>query len=401
MIECKLIEDKKVFDDFVTNSPYAHFQKTSAWGEYRVNYCGDIAYLMGGAFENDALIATALITITHRKGIGRVAYIPFGFCLDYSNKKLIHVFVEAIHKWLKPYKVTCLKVDFNVKRCQHAIDGSVIDGENNEWLTDFLQSIGFKHRGYNYAYDGSWSNRFTLIAPISSERYEKTIQKRLLQGVNRQLKTGMVVRDGTDADLVDFVRAAQSLGNEKNFTAFDQDYFKHYIDAMKPYSIFKVAEMDYQNRVAIYEQELASSKVRKNPELLASIEKRYQEALNDVANGKSKEIMGGAIYMHIGNMLFDPYIYTFKESNEFKAAGCLHIVTAREYVEKGADYLDFIGFAGNTDPNDPYYGLYDFKSKFGSEYVEYIGEFDYVYKKGQYNVDKNLRKLKSWMKHHR
>lgn len=400
MIECKLITDKSLFDTFVENHIYTHYQKTSTWGEYRVNYCGDEAYLMIGAFYEQQLVGTAMVTITKRKGIGKVAYVAQGLCIDYQNKKLVHLLIDAIHRNVKPYKVTCLKMDFNVKRCLHAIDGSVIEGEDNQWLTDFLVSMGFKHRGYGYAYDGSWANRFTLIAPVSKDKYEKTVQKSLMQAVNRQLKTGLIVRDGCDEDLPAFVKAAQALGDKKHFTADNETYFSNYINANKPYSVFKIAEIDYELKAKIFEEELNSSKVRRNPELLASVQRKYEQAVADVNAGKTKEILGGAIYMRIGNMLFDPYTYTFKEHNEFKAAACLHIATSRQYVPMGVDYLDFVGFAGNTDVNDPYYGLYDFKSKFGSEFVEYIGEFDYVYKKNQYNTDKTLRKLKSWIKHH-
>lgn len=400
MIECKLITDKSLFDTFVENHIYTHYQKTSTWGEYRVNYCGDEAYLMIGAFDEQQLVGTAMVTITKRKGIGKVAYVAQGLCIDYQNKKLVHLLIDAIHRNVKPYKVTCLKMDFNVKRCLHAIDGSVIEGEDNQWLTDFLVSMGFKHRGYGYAYDGSWANRFTLIAPVSKDKYEKTVQKSLMQAVNRQLKTGLIVRDGCDEDLPAFVKAAQTLGDKKHFTADNETYFSNYINANKPYSVFKIAEIDYELKAKIFEEELNSSKVRRNPELLASVQRKYEQAVADVNAGKTKEILGGAIYMRIGNMLFDPYTYTFKEHNEFKAAACLHIATSRQYVPMGVEYLDFVGFAGNTDVNDPYYGLYDFKSKFGSEFVEYIGEFDYVYKKNQYNTDKTLRKLKSWIKHH-
>ena len=400
MIECKLITDKSLFDTFVENHIYTHYQKTSTWGEYRVNYCGDEAYLMIGAFDEQQLVGTAMVTITRRKGIGKVAYVAQGLCIDYQNKKLVHLLIDAIHRNVKPYKVTCLKMDFNVKRCLHAIDGSVIEGEDNQWLTDFLVSMGFKHRGYGYAYDGSWANRFTLIAPVSKDKYEKTVQKSLMQAVNRQLKTGLIVRDGCDENLPAFVKAAQALGDKKHFTADNETYFSNYINANKPYSVFKIAEIDYELKAKIFEEELNSSKVRRNPELLASVQRKYEQAVADVNAGKTKEILGGAIYMRIGNMLFDPYTYTFKEHNEFKAAACLHIATSRQYVPMGVDYLDFVGFAGNTDVNDPYYGLYDFKSKFGSEFVEYIGEFDYVYKKNQYNTDKTLRKLKSWIKHH-
>lgn len=398
MIEFKETIDEQRFDEFVAHHPYKHYQKTCAWGKYRVNYGGDISYHCLIAQQDNVIIASALMLITKRKGIGKVAYIPNGPCIDYDDESTVKEAFDSLIKVAKRYNVTSLKVDFNVKRVSHSIDGSVIEGENHENVTDLLTQMGFVHRGYGYAYDGSWANRFTLIAPIGIEKYEKTVQKSLMQAVNRQLKTGVIVRDGTDEDLQKFVDCAQVLGNKKSFTANSVSYFKHYIDALKPYSIFKVVEIDYLKRVDIYQQELQSSTTRKNPQLLASVEKHLQEAINDVNNGKTKDFLGGAIYMKLGDMIYDPYTYTHKDSNLFKAAACLHITCERENVSTGSKYLDFVGFAGNTDPKDPYYGLYDFKSKFNSEFVEYLGEFDYVYDPIRFYGDKFLRKLKKLLK---
>jgi lipid II:glycine glycyltransferase (peptidoglycan interpeptide bridge formation enzyme) len=43
-----------------------------------------------------------------------------------------------------------------------------------------------------------------------------------------------------------------------------------------------------------------------------------------------------------------------------------------------------VGVSGSTDKNDPFYGLYLFKHRFGGDFIEYLGEFDYVFKQGAY-----------------
>ena len=47
---------------------------------------------------------------------------------------------------------------------------------------------------------------------------------------------------------------------------------------------------------------------------------------------------------------------------------------------------DQFGTIGDFNPNNPLLGLHEFKKKFGGNYVEFIGEFDYVIKKGMYFV---------------
>jgi peptidoglycan pentaglycine glycine transferase (the first glycine) len=46
----------------------------------------------------------------------------------------------------------------------------------------------------------------------------------------------------------------------------------------------------------------------------------------------------------------------------------------------GCTMYDFRGISGDRSPENHLYGLYRFKRGFTGEFVEYIGEFDYVIK---------------------
>ena len=39
---------------------------------------------------------------------------------------------------------------------------------------------------------------------------------------------------------------------------------------------------------------------------------------------------------------------------------------------------DQFGTIGDLSPNNPRLGLHEFKKKFGGDYVEFLGEFDYI-----------------------
>ena len=51
---------------------------------------------------------------------------------------------------------------------------------------------------------------------------------------------------------------------------------------------------------------------------------------------------------------------------------------------KGAKTYDFEGISGSMDPKDEYYGQTDFKKSFGGDYLEFLGEFDAVFRPSQY-----------------
>ena len=46
--------------------------------------------------------------------------------------------------------------------------------------------------------------------------------------------------------------------------------------------------------------------------------------------------------------------------------------------EKGIEIYDQFGTIGDLSKNNPRLGLHEFKKKFGGDYVEFIGEWDYV-----------------------
>jgi len=52
--------------------------------------------------------------------------------------------------------------------------------------------------------------------------------------------------------------------------------------------------------------------------------------------------------------------------------------------DKGIKYYDHFGTVGELDSKNPRYGLHIFKKSFGGNYIEFIGEFDYVIKPFMY-----------------
>ena len=59
-------------------------------------------------------------------------------------------------------------------------------------------------------------------------------------------------------------------------------------------------------------------------------------------------------------------------------------------VNEGYKTIDFFGTSYNPSQNDPEYGIWLFKKRLGGEYTEFIGEFDYIFKKGDYRLFKIL-----------
>ena len=62
----------------------------------------------------------------------------------------------------------------------------------------------------------------------------------------------------------------------------------------------------------------------------------------------------------------------------------------KDAVNEGYKTIDFFGTSYNPSQNDPEYGIWLFKKRLGGEYCEFIGEFDYIFKKFTYKLFKLL-----------
>ena len=69
-------------------------------------------------------------------------------------------------------------------------------------------------------------------------------------------------------------------------------------------------------------------------------------------------------------------MYTTKRISNLSPTIAIHLKAIELLKEKGIIHHDFVGISGSISPSDPYYGLYDFKRKFGGDFIEYLGQFE-------------------------
>ena len=79
------------------------------------------------------------------------------------------------------------------------------------------------------------------------------------------------------------------------------------------------------------------------------------------------------LYAGNHNVLTETYVnyYTYEE----------HIKYCKE---KGIKIYDQFGTIGDLSKDNPRFGLHEFKRKFGGDYIEFLGEFDYITNKPMY-----------------
>lgn len=369
-------------DEFVLHHPYSHYMKCSFWGEYKQKTEGYQLRYAGVKDEQDQLLATAVL-LKKREwfSLKPYLYIPTGMCVDYRDSELLHFFVDELIQYAKKEKVAFLRIDPNVLRCHRDILGNQIeDGFDNEAITQYFLERGFFHKGYGYAYNGSWINRFTLKVDLSLE-FEEIVRKfnKSKQNVlKRQDKMGITTRYGKREELSYLVDFEWDLTKTQGFKPHKVSFFEELIDTLKDHICFYVTEVDLNQNIAYLEEELISNKYKKDPEAKASKEKEYEEAKKLKEIYGDKPVIAAGVFVRYGNNSWDLYTYNRKVFSNYKATDNLHRFVMKDMKDHGVTVYDMVGFSGVTKKSDPYYGLYDYKRSFGSDFYEHIGEFDYI-----------------------
>lgn len=389
-MEFKTNLNPKEIDEFVLSQPNCHYGKTSMWAKWKETHEKYKAVYLG-LYDQNQLKATAVV-LTGKKWGMRYGYIPWGMCLDYQDSELLKAFCLSLKEYGKKAKLSFIKIDPNVKRYE--------DGKDNEAITQQLIQYGFKHKGYGYGYDGSWSNRFTLMIDIQPDYSE--IFKHFSSSRKSALKKHNVYSIHTSLkgieDLDVLCRLEKILAEEKGFAPHSKKYFAGIMNAFKNNHLYAVSVLNVDESIQKIDAELNSKKYAKDPEARAAKEKSKNDLIElKKKYGNEVEIAAG-LFLYANHTSWDLYLYKCSDFNFINGTDEIHQFMIQAMKERGVQNYDMCGFSGSTDPHDPYYGLYLYKSSFGSKIVEHIGEFNLDIKPNAWEkfnkIDRLYRKIR-------
>lgn len=398
MIERRVITDQEL-DAFVMKSPYVHYMKTSGWGRFRA-FTDGMAYTCLGFFESKVIVASAMVLSGSFLG-HRYLYVPKGPCLDYEDEHLRTAVFESLKDYAKEFRVQFLRTDPDVIRVSHTITGEVTDEINHEDITEHLKAMGYRHRGYNYAYDGSWTNRYTLIVDLNRPMDDiiAGFTKPRRTSLNRHLVSGVRTRIGSKEDIPSLMKFEEMLSRQDGFKPHSAFFFETLLDSFKNHARLYVTDIQLEEMIVGIEQELASKKYRKDPEARAAKEKDLEHAKELYLKYGATLPIAAGIFLFYGDMSWDLYTYNHKEFSFIKPVDNLHVFAMKDLKALGVKRYDMCGFSGVTTKDDPEYGLYAYKRSFGPAFIEQIGEFDYVLKEKPYNRFKKEKSLEVRIRH--
>ena len=362
--------EKFEYENFVKTHEKSHFLQSYAWGEFCKEKNNFFPHYVALKDDNKKILATALL-LQKKLPLGySYFYIPRGFVANYKDTEIIKEFTTHISNYIKKYKGIYFKIDPDIKLQTIDKDANPIPGENNYELVRFLKKIGYKRNKLTYFFE-SEQPRYTFRINLKDkseeqiiENYSKTARRFLKKSGNYVIDVGC----GEYEDLDDFSRLMVETEKRQNFYSHDSDYYKKFYEYFCKNNNVKLmtAYLDIDKTIKKLEE---NSNAKEEISFLK--EKRENNTPNRILVSSYITVFYGnkAWYLYGANDM--NYKFTYANYKLFN----YQIMTS---VREKKEIFDEFGTVGKPNSSKKVAGLHEFKKKFGGEYTEFIGEFDYV-----------------------
>ncbi len=403
--------EKKEYEEFVKNSKKSHFLQSYAWGEFSKKEKKLTPYYLGLKKEKK-IVASALLLQKKLPFSYSYFYCPRGFVLDYEDEEVFNNMTKETIKFIKGKKGIFLKIDPDIIRKSY----NYLDEENkleydSEKIFNMIKKAGFKHLGFTKNFETN-EPRYTFRINLdqSLEDIKDHFSKTTKQRINKAKKLNTIVEIGNEKDLDQFYHLMTLTEERKDFISYSKEYYKE---------LYKIFNID--NKMTLFLgkvnlEDMLKTLTNEKDELEKNINNIPKEKLSKSNKNKLQELNKKLDKLNIDIEKYDNYkkeygkivtlnahmIIEYADKAWVLYAGNHNILTEtyanyNTYLkhiefckERNLKIYDQFGTIGDLNKNNSRLGLHEFKKKFGGDYIEFLGEFDYITNKLMYIVFNNL-----------
>jgi len=311
------IEDKKIWEDFVSECKEKTFCQSWNWGNFNQSMGDDVWRF--GIFEDERIVAVAQVLKIKAKR-GSFLFVPHGPLIKEGDKKeIIKTTLEELKKLAKKEKVTFIRFSPILE---------VVDSK-------IFKELGFRNAPIHMHPELTWE----LDISSSEEDILKGMRKTTRYLVRQAEKNEDVeIVKGTDDDaLKNFQEVYLETAGRQSFTPFSFNYLKKEVEAFKG-----------DNQIVIF-------------------------------SGKYKgEIISSAIIVYYSGIGFYHQGASSLKYPKIPVSYLLQWEAIKEAKSRGCRLYNFWGVIPEGVKNHPWAGLSLFKKGFGGSEKEYVKTQDYV-----------------------
>ena len=399
----KLINlEKEKYDQYVKNhKTKSHFLQSLSWGEFAKNQKRLTPHYLGLINEKEEILAATLLLEKKLPMDYCYLYAPRGFVIDYHDKELVKEMTKKVVEFAKNKKAIFIKIDPDIIKESTNYLNETKENPDYPKIFETLKSCGFKHQGFTKNFE-TMQPRYTFRIDLnqSLEEIEDHFSKTTKQRIAKAEKLNTEVIIGTKKDIHEFYHLMTLTESRKDFISYTEDYYQTLyeifngnkstkatlflgkINLTKTANALEKNLKNINNQISILPIDNLSKSAKAK---LGELTKQKENILKEIEKYKEyKKEYGNEITLsaHMIIEYGDKAWVLYAGNHNILSETYVNYSTYFEHIkyckEKGIKIYDQFGTIGDLSPNNPRLGLHEFKKKFGGDYVEFIGEWDYV-----------------------
>ena len=385
-------------DAFIVTSEYCNLLQSASWAKVKHNWKSAIV----GVYQNNTLVASALVLIKPLPLKLAMLYLPRGPILDYNNQELVNFFLLNLKKWAKKQHCLFIKMDPAIKKNKYTTN-TISDGilEETKICLNNLKVAGAIHKGYP-------TDMKTTIQPRLHAVVEKTdsfienLPKHTKRHINIARKKEVSVNIYGIDKINEFSHLIKLTEDRKSIQLRDVDCFSKLMEAYPKQSKLFLAHINLPQllqKSIIHLEEVEQNIKKCTPEQFNKLKDllRCKESLQQDIDSITKyrqvdgeePFIAGALCVFFGTTCEMLYMAMDGKYKRFMAPYLTHIAPMEYSFNHGYKYCNMGGLEGTLDG-----GLTKFKGNFNPMIYDYVGEFDIPVNKIVYKASQIVYKIK-------
>ena len=402
MLRLKTI-DKEEYDNYVRNHQYkSHFLQSLSWGEFAKVKKNLTPHYLGLTTEDNQLVAATLLLEKHLPMNMCYLYAPRGFVIDFNKKELLKTMTKKVVEFAKTRKAIFVKMDPDIIRKSYDYQNEEQElGYDPEVIFDNIKKAGFKHLGFTKNFETSQPRySFRINLEQSMEDIENHLSKTTKQRIAKSEKLETEVVIGTKKDIKEFYHLMTLTESRKDFISYNEDYYETLYEIFNGNKNSKatllLGKINFNKTIKSLEKNLKrivdqisilpidnlSKSAKTKLEELRKQKENTQSEINkykDYAKQYGNEVtLSAHMIIEYGDKAWVLYAGNHNILSETYVNYHTYYEHLRYCKSRGLRIYDQFGTIGDLREDNPLMGLHEFKRKFGGDYVEFIGEWDYV-----------------------
>ena len=402
MLRLKTI-DKEEYDNYVRNHQYkSHFLQSLSWGEFAKVKKNLTPHYLGLTTEDNQLVAATLLLEKHLPMNMCYLYAPRGFVIDFNKKELLKTMTKKVVEFAKTRKAIFVKIDPDIIRKSYDYQNEEQElGYDPEVIFDNIKKAGFKHLGFTKNFETSQPRySFRINLQQSMEDIENHLSKTTKQRIAKSEKLETEVVIGTKNDIKEFYHLMTLTESRKDFISYNEDYYETLYEIFNGNKNSKatllLGKINFNKTIKSLEKNLKrivdqisilpidnlSKSAKTKLEELRKQKENTQAEINkykDYAKQYGNEVtLSAHMIIEYGDKAWVLYAGNHNILSETYVNYQTYYEHLRYCKSRGLRIYDQFGTIGDLREDNPLMGLHEFKRKFGGDYVEFIGEWDYV-----------------------